>query len=103
MWRMPAASASGSGIRHRAIVPGQHKNEPTRHISRLGERGLQTSTRRFRLQEARAGFAEGVEELTGLFALPETPAAELIELVEILQLKLELEGGSRYPPRERDE
>jgi hypothetical protein len=44
-----------------------------------------------------------VKELTRLLARPETSASELIELVQILKLKFELQGSSCESPGERDQ
>jgi len=44
-----------------------------------------------------------VKELTSLLARSETSASELIELVQILKLKLELEGSSCESPGEWDQ
>jgi hypothetical protein len=48
-------------------------------------------------------LTKGVKELTRLLARPETSASELIELVQILKLKLELEGSSCEAPGEWDQ
>src|SRR4051795_12152472 len=100
MWRTPAASASSTTARASGTVRSCRVSiRMNRHsISAALANGssivdAKDLDRRRREQD----FAERVKELAWLLARPKASAAELIELVEILQLKLELEGGSREP------
>jgi hypothetical protein len=85
-----------------AIVLGHHEEELTGHM-RPSDVSLLIHSQNLHGRWGEQDFAEGVEKLTRLFARSETSAPELVELVEAVQLKLELEGSSGGPPRERDE
>src|SRR3954447_19288104 len=106
MWRTPAASASSTMARASGTVRSCRVSiRMNRHVisAALANGSSNLDPQDFDRRRREQDFAEGVEQLAGLFARPETPAPELIELVKILQLKLELERGSRDPPRERNQ